>query len=280
MKLAELRLSSTLHGWDPLRILAQIATVQAVHYILLAAFVPPLLSIFTETPALRFEGGPAQVGMLVDWRELASQPTWDWARVNTTYSPSQGTMSAADKAAAAKWSAGALWLSEGNHTGVRTLPPDAYVWNETSGETTVQDPNVLKVPAASAVSLQELQLERWEWQHTHDTRRGWAISAAWAMTVFFDVQVLYYLVRKPTHVLDFVCTMHFLHLVLTSYFAGSLPVSLYWWAVMFAHGSLCIVFAERMAIQREMRIGFAEHETLEAHGNGEELEMAPTRNVH
>ena len=33
MKLTELRLSSSLHGWDPLRIVAQILTLQAVHYI-------------------------------------------------------------------------------------------------------------------------------------------------------------------------------------------------------------------------------------------------------
>ena len=83
MKLAELRLSSTLHGWDPLRIVAQICAIQCIHYILLAAFVPPLLSIFTASAALRFEGGPAQVGMLIDWRELASQPTWDWAKTST-----------------------------------------------------------------------------------------------------------------------------------------------------------------------------------------------------
>lgn len=268
MRLTELRLSSTLHGWDPLRIVAQIVAMQCVHYILLAAFVPPLLSIFTHTAALRFEGGPAQVGMLIDWRELASQPTWDWAKVRTNTTFHRASWSAQEQAAAAQWSAGTLWLQEA-HGAVRTLPPTSYAWNE-SGVDTSSD-NLLKLPATSAVSLQELQLERWEWQHTHDRRRGWAITAAWALTVFFDVQVLYYLVRKPTHVLDFVCTFHLFHLVVTAYYAGALPVSLYWWAVMFVHASLCIVLAERMAIQREMRVGFTDP-VLEL-GSGEAMEM-------
>lgn len=269
MKLAELRLSSTLHGWDPLRIVAQICAIQCIHYILLAAFVPPLLSIFTASAALRFEGGPAQVGMLIDWRELASQPTWDWAKTSTnTTTPAAFTPQ--ESAAVANWTAGTLWLSDQGT--VRTLPPAAYVWNESDAGPAQN--SVLTVPATSAVSLQELQLEQWEWQHTHDSRRGWAITAAWALTVFFDVQVLYYLVRKPTHVLDFVCTMHLLHLIVTSYVAGALPVSLYWWTVMFVHASLCILFAEHMAIQREMRVGFREP-TLEP-GDAESIEMAPT----
>ncbi|WFD00337.1 hypothetical protein MYAM1_003085 [Malassezia yamatoensis] len=274
MKLAELRLSSTLHGWDPLRILAQIVSIQCIHYTLLAAFVPPLLSIFTAKAALQFEGGPAQVGMLIDWRELAGQPTWDWTKIGASASSNLEVTGAQEQQAISNWTAGSLWL-EPNPNKILTLPVESYVWNQTGKD--LPD-SVLKVPATSAVSLQELQLERWEWQHTHDSRRGWAITVAWALSVFFDAQVLYYLVRKPTHVLDFVCTMHFFHFGITSYFAGTVPVSLYWWTVMFIHGSLCIVLAERMAIQREMRIGFSEP-LMEA-GTGEILEMQEPRHVH
>lgn len=66
--------------------------------------------------------------------------------------------------------------------------------------------------------------------------------------------------------LDYVCTMHLIHLIVTSYYASALPVSLYWWLVMFAHGSLCIVLSERFAIQREMRVGFSEHAGIEDEG--------------
>ena len=63
--------------------------------------------------------------------------------------------------------------------------------------------------------------------------------------------------------LDFVTTMHMLHFGVSSLYAKSLPVSLFWWLVMFIHGSACIVLSERLAIQREMRVGFTEHEELE-----------------
>lgn len=85
--------------------------------------------------------------------------------------------------------------------------------------------------------------------------------------------MFYYLVRKPTHVLDFVCTMHFIHFLITTNYAGAVPVSLYWWLVMFAHACLCIVCTERLAIQREMRVGFTEHMLLESHGN-EPIELS------
>lgn len=258
MKLTELRLSSSLHGWDPWRILAQIALLQASHYVLLAAFVPPLLAIFTAPAALRFEGGPAQVGMIVDWRELASQPTWEWTPlmqlVNPWGAPTNisAPVSPAEQRAFEQWTAGSVWL----HAAEPLVVPAAnFSWK---GELTHA------AAANTTETSQEAKLEQWEWQITHDAKRGWAISAAWLLTVPFDVQVLYYLVRKPTHMLDFVCTMHLLHSGVTSLYAKALPVSLYWWIVMFVHACACIVFSERLAIQREMRVGFTEHQELEA----------------
>ncbi|WFD36758.1 hypothetical protein MCUN1_003645 [Malassezia cuniculi] len=263
MKLAELRLSSSLHGWDPWRILAQIALVQVSHYVLLATFVPPLLAIFTAPKALRFEGGPAQVGMLLDWRELASQPTWEWTPLLQIVFPTgpltnQTLIAPSEKDAFEKWSAGSVWLHGAQPI---VVPADKFAWK---GELTQNS------TADSSTDSQEKKLEQWEWKLTHDASRGWAIAFAWLMTVPFDVQVLYYLVRKPTHMLDFVSTMHLLHFGVTSLYAKALPVSIFWWLVMFVHGSACIVFSERLAIQREMRVGFTEHEELEA------IELAST----
>ncbi|WFD20920.1 hypothetical protein MCAP1_003175 [Malassezia caprae] len=265
MKLRELRLTSTLHGWDPLRILAQITALQAIHYILLAAFVPPLLSIFTEPAALRFEGGPAQVGMIIDWRELASQPTWDWDTLTQLVNMYTGwtvkgqdapEWTDAEQAAVRNWTAGAVWLNVAYINGSavpQVLPPPTFRWNDTQNDARNETGAVPATPEPSNTLLQqEAQLEQWEWHKTHDVRRGWAISFAWLLTILFDVQVLYYLVRKPTHVLDFVCTMHLVHFLLTSWYAGSIPYSLYWWLVMVLHATLCIVCAERLAIQREM----------------------------
>ena len=46
----------------------------------------------------------------------------------------------------------------------------------------------------------------------------------------------------------------------------------FWWIVMFVHGSICVVLSERFAIQREMRVGFADHVGLEEAGP-EAIEM-------
>ncbi|WFD04745.1 hypothetical protein MVES1_000069 [Malassezia vespertilionis] len=278
--LPSLRISSTLHGWDPLRIVAQIVALQCIHYILLAAFVPPLLSILTERAALRFVGGPAQVGMLIDWHELSSLPTWDWKVHQNTTVLGGVPHTPEESAAAQNWTAGSLWIAPSNasagQTHITVLAPNEYEWQDRSpslhaGRTSSASTQWQK--ATSGVSLQELELERWEWQRTHDARRGYAILLAWTVTAFFDVQVLYYIVRKPTHILDFVTTMHLINLLVTWIYAGAIPVSLFWWSIMFLHGSLCVVFAERISIEREMRVGFADHEEIERLG-GPAYEMS------
>ncbi|SYW80509.1 uncharacterized protein UBRO2_03777 [Ustilago bromivora] len=70
--------STPLQGYDALRILTQILSLQTLHYLILATLLPPFLAIFAETSSLMFEGGPTQVGMVFDWRQVASRPTYDW----------------------------------------------------------------------------------------------------------------------------------------------------------------------------------------------------------
>ena len=53
----------------------QIVTLQALHYLALGILVPSLLSIFANPVSLAYEGGAANVGMIMDWRELAGRPT-------------------------------------------------------------------------------------------------------------------------------------------------------------------------------------------------------------
>ena len=53
----------------------QIVTLQALHYLALGILVPSLLTIFANPSSLAYEGGPASVGMIMDWRELAGRPT-------------------------------------------------------------------------------------------------------------------------------------------------------------------------------------------------------------
>ncbi|SNX87409.1 uncharacterized protein MEPE_06119 [Melanopsichium pennsylvanicum] len=74
--------STPLQGQDALRIVLQILSFQTLHYLILATLVPPMLAIFADTESLMFEGGPTQIGMIFDWRQIAGRPTFDW-KLNT-----------------------------------------------------------------------------------------------------------------------------------------------------------------------------------------------------
>ncbi|PIL30279.1 hypothetical protein GSI_07459 [Ganoderma sinense ZZ0214-1] len=56
-------------GWDP------IVALQTLHYLTLSFLIPPMLVIFAESGSLEYEGGAANVGMIMDWREMAGRPT-------------------------------------------------------------------------------------------------------------------------------------------------------------------------------------------------------------
>lgn len=49
--------------------------MQTLHYLTLSIIVPPLLAIFSEPSSLIYQGGAANVGMIMDWREMAGRPT-------------------------------------------------------------------------------------------------------------------------------------------------------------------------------------------------------------
>ncbi|KAJ3774528.1 integral membrane protein S linking to the trans Golgi network-domain-containing protein [Lentinula raphanica] len=68
-------MSSQTSSWDPILLISQIVSMQTLHYITLSIFIPPLLTVFAEPTSLAYEGGPSNVGMIMDWREMAGRPT-------------------------------------------------------------------------------------------------------------------------------------------------------------------------------------------------------------
>ncbi|KAK7031461.1 integral membrane protein S linking to the trans Golgi network-domain-containing protein [Favolaschia claudopus] len=62
-------------SWDPVLLISQIVSMQSLHYLTLSICVPPLLNLFAEPSSLNYEGGAANVGMVMDWREMAGRPT-------------------------------------------------------------------------------------------------------------------------------------------------------------------------------------------------------------
>ncbi|KAF9233856.1 integral membrane protein S linking to the trans Golgi network-domain-containing protein [Melanogaster broomeanus] len=62
-------------SWDPVLLVSQIISIQTLHYLTLSVLIPPLLAVFAEPSSLMYEGGASNVGMIMDWREMASRPT-------------------------------------------------------------------------------------------------------------------------------------------------------------------------------------------------------------
>ncbi|KAF8307785.1 hypothetical protein DL93DRAFT_2087628 [Clavulina sp. PMI_390] len=62
--------------WDPVLLLAQIISLQSLHYLTLSLVLPPLLLTLSSSRALSYtHGGSATVGMVMDWRDLAGRST-------------------------------------------------------------------------------------------------------------------------------------------------------------------------------------------------------------
>lgn len=64
----------------------------------------------------------------------------------------------------------------------------------------------------------------------------------------YSIIPLYYLIRKPTHILDFSLTLVFNHIVISTYSTGAFPTSLFFWLVMFAGAVIMIVGAEQVSL--------------------------------
>ncbi|KAI0653580.1 integral membrane protein S linking to the trans Golgi network-domain-containing protein [Cubamyces menziesii] len=100
-------------GWDPVLIISQIIALQTLHYVTLSVLIPPLLVMFAEPGSLEYEGGAANVGMIMDWREMAGRPT-------TRALPGEGPW----KSFHSVWSGGRqVGLTPSLQTGFRQVDP-------------------------------------------------------------------------------------------------------------------------------------------------------------
>ncbi|RDB18482.1 hypothetical protein Hypma_000317 [Hypsizygus marmoreus] len=189
-------------NWDPILLISQECSLRiyrTLHYLTLSIFIPPLLSIFAEPTSLNYEGGAANVGMIMDWREMAGRPT-----VRGIHGED-------------RWSSYSWAWSGGKKVG--------YGWQE----------------------------DRWDGRT--DPMRGWIIALCWMIACSADIYYLYILIRRPRLILDFVLTLVFNHLVLTTYYSASLPTSLFFWLVMIGGSMLTIVVTEQLCVKREMTEG-------------------------
>ncbi|KAI0339699.1 hypothetical protein BDW22DRAFT_1335835 [Trametopsis cervina] len=202
---------TSANTWDPILIISQIISLQTLHYVTAAVLVSPLLSVFAEQSSLEYEGGAANVGMLMDWRQMSGRPT------------AGGTLADTWKSLHSVWS--------GGHQ--------------------VGDSQTLT------------------WNGQIDSRRGWVIAACWMAACGADIFYLYTLIRRPRLILDFSLTLLFNHLVLTTYYSGAIPTSLFFWLIMAVGTGLMVIVAEQLCVKREMNEGLA----VVPATDGDEIEM-------
>ncbi|KAK0202347.1 integral membrane protein S linking to the trans Golgi network-domain-containing protein [Desarmillaria ectypa] len=88
-----------------------------------------------------------------------------------------------------------------------------------------------------------------------DPTRSWLLALSWIFTSTLDIAYLTTLIRRPRLILDFSLTLLFNHLVLTTYYAGCVPSSGFWWAVVGSATLGMVVGAEQVCVRREMREG-------------------------
>ncbi|KAI9598446.1 integral membrane protein S linking to the trans Golgi network-domain-containing protein [Syncephalis fuscata] len=85
-----------------------------------------------------------------------------------------------------------------------------------------------------------------------DTVFGWTLglgSMACAMTSIF---LLVRIVERARLCLDFVVTLHIVHLVFTTFYSGHIPTTVFWWALHLASCCVMSVGGEWACMQREM----------------------------
>ncbi|KZT56827.1 hypothetical protein CALCODRAFT_302704 [Calocera cornea HHB12733] len=198
-----------LQGTDAVLLAAQIVLLQTLHYLTLALLLPLLLSFLTDARYLEYLGGSATVGMILDWRELAGRPTsttpgWPSSPPPHPASPSSGLAAFLPVPGVGS----ALDGLEG--LGAAVGGPGSA-----AGGPGVGAPGELE-----------------GWVRLPDARRSWVLGAGWVLGSCFDITYLYYLIRRPTHILDFTLTLLFVHLLLTTSYARGVPLSLWFWLVM------------------------------------------------
>ncbi|KAK4690030.1 protein SYS1, partial [Tremellales sp. Uapishka_1] len=238
-----------VQGWDPVLIICQIVSLQTLHYLVLSLLLPPLLASFTAPSLLLYSGGPSTVSHILDWRELASRPT---------------VSSASFPGLEAKGAGGPLDL------GWRKLR-GAWAGGKQIGMVDESQDSI----GSGEKSQTNVEEEEEVWDFGVDDRRGWLIAASWLAVSAFDILPLYYLVRRPTYILDFSLTLVFNHLIATTYYSKSFPTSLFFWVIQILGALIMIVVAEQLCVKREMNsdldIGW---DPIDQNERGEVIELS------
>lgn len=73
-------------------------------------------------------------------------------------------------------------------------------------------------------------------------------NTLWNPTLMnLSIAPLYYLIRRPTFILDFSLTLNLIHIILTTYYSRAFPTSLFFWVIQALGALLMITVAEQVS---------------------------------
>ncbi|WRT65765.1 uncharacterized protein IL334_002714 [Kwoniella shivajii] len=211
-----------VQGWDPMMIICQIIALQTIHYLTLSILTPPFLTSFTSPTLLSYAGGPSTVSHILDWREMAARPTLS----KTSFPGVEGW-----KKLRGAWAGGKE---------IGSVP------------TPLGEEGDLEDHPAGGLGEGGKVVDEY-WEYGVDNKRGWIVGGVWLVAFAIDIAPLYYLIRRPTYILDFALTLIFNHFILTTYYAASFPTSFFFWFIQITGAVGMIVIAEHLCVKREMK---------------------------
>ncbi|CAI2173062.1 7352_t:CDS:2, partial [Funneliformis geosporum] len=85
-----------------------------------------------------------------------------------------------------------------------------------------------------------------------DTVLGWTIGFAWIANSIVGIYLLVRLIQRARLVLDFSITLHFFHLLITTYYSGHVPTTFVWWALNATTCCIMIFGGEIYCMRKEM----------------------------
>ncbi|KAI9745882.1 MAG: hypothetical protein M1818_000563 [Claussenomyces sp. TS43310] len=86
-----------------------------------------------------------------------------------------------------------------------------------------------------------------------DTTVGWMLGFVWMLNAFIGALALLFLVSRSKLIPDFALTIHFLHLLTTCVYSGSLPTNWLWWALQICSAAFMTTLGVYSCRWRELR---------------------------
>ena len=279
-------LSGPMQGFDAVRIVSQILSLQALHYLALSFIIPPLLGLLSFNKlALNFQGGPTSLSMVLDWREIAGYPIldggrpWPWNKYKIQAnqhdidflrdSNLQTSDSDKDQIGTRFWWEYEAFLHSQENRFIKIQDVGEIAWEgkrlgagsileKAAAERLIVEAKMASETSEKSDGKQQQQQslyanQGWWPIFAQDSSRGWIIVIAWAIAGAIDVFLLSILIRRPTHILDHTITLHVIHLFLTWLYTRNFPTSLFYWMVMAGHIGATVVWAEALSIRSRMK---------------------------